>query len=80
MGNTNCLAGMRCPKCKSERKFLIRCSALMAVTDEGTDYCGDAETDWEDDSFCACCDCDMTGEVKDFRIKTKRKAVKPHEK
>lgn len=63
--NENCLAGMRCPKCRSLEPFKIECSVLMTVTDNGTDE-AEGDTEWNDDDYCQCRECEFEGKVKDF--------------
>lgn len=67
MANSNCLAGMRCPKCGSYGWFSIHGKALFVVDDDGSsDFTG---LEWEDSSFCACSQCDFEGKVRDFKEK-----------
>lgn len=66
MENTNCLEGMRCPKCKKVGKMKIAVIAIALVSDEGTEAFYDSE--WNDDSFCQCDECYLCGIVKEFRI------------
>jgi hypothetical protein len=52
MTNTNCLADMHCPDCKSEGPFEIYGAALFTVHDDGiAEY---REAEWNDGSFCFC--------------------------
>ena len=46
---TNCLDGIRCPKCKQDVVFLIQATQTVRVTDNGIVGAGDAE--WNDESF-----------------------------
>ena len=64
MTNSNCLDGMRCPKCKSEGPFKIEVSALAVVHDDGTESYEQAE--WEDTSPCICVECRHHSTVKHF--------------
>jgi hypothetical protein len=67
MPNTNCLAGMQCPKCRSEGPFKIEVTSVIKMSDEGAE--GDADhTDWGDDSYCECCQCAFAGKVGDFTV------------
>lgn len=53
--NTNCLEGMKCPKCGSLEPFEISARATFEVFDSGTeDY---YEVAWENDSDCLCMEC-----------------------
>ncbi len=65
MPNTNCLEGVRCPKCGHEDSFIIAARIDVLVTDDGTDDTRGDYT-WEDDSFCACDNCNHHGTVLDF--------------
>jgi hypothetical protein len=66
MTNQNCLAGIRCPKCKQEDEFLIEATQMMRVHDDGCEGHGDIE--WDDNSYCCCSECDHDGELREFRI------------
>lgn len=66
MENTNCLEGMRCPKCQKLGKMEIAITALALVSDEGTETIND--TEWSEDAFCRCDECDYCGTVKEFII------------
>ena len=66
MSNSNCLEGMACPKCKSEEPFRIEMKSMIKIYDEGTDHHED--TEWDENSYCECCECDYHGKVKDFQI------------
>ena len=70
--NENCLAGMRCPKCKSYGPFRIAIAQIAIMTDDGVDeYDGDNE--WQDDSYCGCLNCDHEATVKQFTQKEPRR-------
>lgn len=62
--NTNCLAGMRCPKCGNKDEFRIEVSTIAKVTDDGIELVGD--TEWSDKSFCMCPVCEHDGFAADF--------------
>jgi len=65
MPNTNCLEGVRCPRCGYEDAFLINALVTVLVTDDGTeDQGGDYE--WDGDAYCACADCKFAGRLRDF--------------
>ena len=68
MANVNILEGMRCPECKSDGPFRIRCEVLVLMDDDGTldDLSG---SEWTEDSQCECDSCDHAGTVKDYTIK-----------
>lgn len=63
--NSNCLEGMRCPKCKSLGPFIIETLKQFLVSDEGTEDVG-SDTHWDGDSYCRCQECDTDGKVWDF--------------
>ena len=65
MPNNNVLAGMCCPKCKSEGPFAIQAQAEFVVSDDGTGEYSDV--DWDDDSHTRCLACKHRGQVKNFR-------------
>jgi len=54
MTNTNCLEGMRCPKCASHGPFRIAVKVVVLMHDDGfyTDTMNDA--DWGSDAYCQC--------------------------
>lgn len=67
--NINALAGMRCPKCRSEGPFRIEVRKVLTMHDDGSeDEGGDEE--WNNESYCKCCKCpnDWAGTVADFRV------------
>ncbi len=66
MPNTNCLAGIKCPKCGSEDRFKIETTTIFEVTDDGTDVHEDVG--WDDDSYIECMACAHHGTIKDFRV------------
>jgi hypothetical protein len=75
--NTNCLEGVKCPKCGQEDLFKIAASVIVEVSDDGTeDQGGDYE--WDQQAFCRCFECDHTGKLADFTIENwgKKKPVK----
>ena len=63
--NTNVLAGFKCPECGSFSPFRIEMTAVFDVTDDGTEVSGDSE--WNDDSYCMCVQCEHSGIVEEFR-------------
>ncbi len=65
--NTNCLEGMRCPQCGSYGPFQIEARTVVLVEDDGTEFVG-AEIEWDNDSFCACPECEKVGVVADFTV------------
>ena len=66
--NTNCLAGMKCPKCGALEPFDILAITTVMMFDDGTDPDepqGDLE--WDNESSCMCLACRHTGKVRDFK-------------
>ena len=64
MPNSNCLAGMYCPRCGSDGPFNISVRAFAKVYDDGVeDVWG---VDWENDAPCDCYYCWHAGLVTDF--------------
>ncbi len=66
---TNCLAGWKCPECGSYDEFKIaaRISAVVRVSDDG--IVGEVReqiTEWDEDSWACCCQCDHEATVEDF--------------
>lgn len=68
--NTNCLKGIRCPKCGNESSFHISTFVTAIVTDEGATAEGDME--WDDESPILCPDCEHFGTVKQFHRREER--------
>jgi len=66
MENTNCLEGLRCPKCGHYDKFEIVADCVVTVTDEGTGSARDFE--WTALSPITCTNCRSSGLVKDFML------------
>ena len=64
MTNTNCLEGIRCPKCGQEDRFLISGFAQFEVTDDGSESVGDHG--WDDDSATRCPECCHEGKLREF--------------
>jgi hypothetical protein len=63
--NTNCLAGMQCPRCKSLGPFTISCTAIFILTDDGAECSGDIE--YDGGSYCMCRECEHDGIIHDFQ-------------
>lgn len=68
MSNTNCLAGIKCPQCGNEERFLIFATVLMDVTDGGADNADGSDTHWDDASMTTCPECDRDGPLAEFRV------------
>ena len=71
MPNVNCLAGMRCPKCKSLEPFNIIGTATFKIFDDGSEEIHDIS--WMNNNSCSCSKCSFIGEVHDFKEPTKKK-------
>lgn len=65
--NTNCLEGVKCPKCGPEDLFKIAASVIVEVSDDGTEDQGGGY-EWDQQTFCQCCECDHGGKLADFTI------------
>ena len=64
MSNTNCLEGIKCPKCASLEPFRLSATTIVKVYDEGTDRTEDF--DW-DGNFCECGQCGYSSELWEFQ-------------
>jgi hypothetical protein len=69
MTNTNCLEGIRCPRCKQEDVIYIVASHEVRVTDDGTEDEG-GDWEWNHGSETRCGDnaCAFTGPLRDFEV------------
>lgn len=65
--NTNCLKGLRCPRCGSWEPFYIECTGIQKVYDDDID---DAyyDPDWTDESQIVCAECRYEDIVAAFRF------------
>jgi len=63
--NTNCLAGMRCPKCGALEPYSISLICWLTIYDDGTDF-PTQDVRWTDDSGCECLSCHYLARVRDF--------------
>lgn len=63
--NTNCLEGMKCPKCGSDGPFRIAVTTIAIMYDDGSDSVGDLRND--DSSFCGCEQCGYERNVRAFK-------------
>ncbi len=68
--NTNCLAGIACPRCGYDERFSIVGVCTFDVTDDGSEAVGDHE--WDDESTIVCASCSLLGKIKDFKKGKKR--------
>lgn len=66
MTNTNCLDGIRCPRCGQAEHFHVEARVTCLVTDDGAEPRGD--TDWDGDSQCSCPECGHGGPLSTFRL------------
>ena len=64
MPNTNCLAGMRCPKCGSEGPFRIGCQVSCIAYDNGVETYENPE--WYNSDSCVCMMCSHGSDVAGF--------------
>jgi Zn ribbon nucleic-acid-binding protein len=62
--NTNCLEGIRCPKCGQDDSLRIAGSSIFTVVDDGTEDHGDVE--WDEDSWALCPACEYEGKLGMF--------------
>jgi hypothetical protein len=72
MTNSNCLEGIRCPKCGQEDRFMIAAKIIADVTDGGADVASPKYGngfEWDEASYCRCPECDFEGKLKDFHEK-----------
>lgn len=76
--NTNCLEGVRCPRCGQNAKFSIMATAAFEVTDDGTDAYESVE--WFDDNNCRCWDCNFSGRLIQFKTDGMEMVAKRFEK
>lgn len=51
--NTNCLGGLRCPKCGSWEPFYVDVRVTVLVWDDGGENTYD-DQEWDDDSAIHC--------------------------
>ena len=63
--NDNCLAGAKCPKCKSSGPFTLRIKCTAIVSDNGL---GDiANIDWNNETRCLCTGCGYSAKFGAFK-------------
>ena len=65
MPNINILVGVRCPECGHEDEFMVPCTGVGAVTDDGVEIIGDI--DFCDGAVWLCTNCGTTGPENMFR-------------
>ena len=73
MPNTNCLQGIRCPKCGHEDAFKIEAKVLVLVKTMGPKT-------WRafrmgSNHYCECDNCHYSGTIKDFTLPTSKDDV-----
>lgn len=78
-GNTNCLAGIRCPACGHEDSFLVTCAITVRLIDNGVDddwafKHGDG-FEWGPTSPMHCTACGHQGTSSQFTIANQQPAV-----
>ena len=64
--NNNCLTDIACPKCGNREHFRIQVKTICTLMDDGVDEHED--TEWGNQSFCQCKECDEAGTVKNFKF------------
>lgn len=64
--NENCLAGLKCPRCKGREPFTIAITCFTTVWDDGFDHIDSTDAEWDEESTCTCEICKYCGTVKDF--------------
>lgn len=62
--NDNCLNNIACPECGSRDRFRIEMKSIFTLRDDGTD--GYEDTDWGQNAYCQCGECQHEGKVRDF--------------
>ena len=65
MPNSNCLQGVKCPKCGNEASFRIEASIICTVTDDGSEPTGDHHH-WDENSYAHCQVCETEGTLAIF--------------
>ena len=75
MTNQNCLAGVKCPECENEDRFLIVTTILADVTDDGADIADGSDMHWDDASMTRCPDCDRDGPLFEFHTPSTEKGI-----
>ncbi len=66
MTNDNSLAGVQCPGCGNEDRFLIVATILADVTDDGADIADGSDMHWDGASMTRCPECDRDGPLSGF--------------
>lgn len=67
MANTNCLQGMRCPKCGSYAPFQIHAQVWVIAYDDDVMLDDSPDIEWSDTSWCTCKNCGFADEVWKFK-------------
>ena len=62
--NDNCLTNIACPECGNRDQFRIEMKSVFTLRDDGT-Y-GYEDTDWGQNDYCQCGECQHEGKVRDF--------------
>lgn len=75
MANENCLKGFVCPLCGSEGPFKIEARMLVKVWDDGTDDSESGDVEWDEHSYCECCECYRYGTVGDFTNRSRPRDI-----
>lgn len=64
--NSNCLEGIRCPRCGQNDAFDIGATVTLRVTDAGWTAEESQDAEWDEKSRITCPDCNTTGTIRDF--------------
>ena len=69
--NDHYLAGVKCPKCKSNGPFTLEVECLTTVTDDGLDKTM-AINWWDNETCCLCADCGYSAKFGAFKNKERK--------
>src|SRR5258708_37057548 len=69
MTNTNCLDGIKCPKCGNEDTFRIEVTTMATVTDDGAEV-EHVDMDWDETSYAECAGCYKFGQLSHFKVQS----------
>jgi hypothetical protein len=67
MANTNCLVGVKCPKCGQQDCFEIAAKIMVRVTDDGTEDM-EGNYEWDQDARCLCTECGFQNRLRAFCV------------
>jgi len=69
--NENCLAGKKCPSCKSGGPFQVLTEIWIEMEDEGYDFPEALDFQTDDCTPCRCVECNYRGEFSKFSVPEK---------